>query len=44
MAYHFKGQEESGTPANILKLVFIIVIIAICLFFGLYSLFWYNFD
>ena len=32
--------KESEDAANILKVVFIIVILVTCLFFGFYPLFW----
>lgn len=35
-----EGDEDSTKTANILKLVFIIVILAVGLFFGYYPLFW----
>ncbi len=34
------NDEESNKSANILKLVFIMVILAVTLFFGFWPLFW----
>ncbi len=41
MDFYLQDAEPSTNAANILKLIFIIVILAVCLFFGFYPLLWY---